>query len=89
MKEKKTITKRLKNQVLTSGLDLKLKITFVLVQRSVGQAASGSTYPSAALYNDNICACKTKQGSILLSTYKMHFLDHMIPVKQLKRLLHY
>lgn len=49
-----------RRQALTSGLDLKLKITFVLVQRSVGQAAPGATYPPAALHNDNICACETK-----------------------------
>lgn len=48
------------SQALTSGLNLKLKITFVLVQRSVGQTASSATYPPAALYNDNICACNTK-----------------------------
>lgn len=42
---------------LTGGLDLKLEITFVLVQRSVGQTASSTTYPPAALYNHNVCAC--------------------------------
>lgn len=47
-------------EALTSGLDLKLKITFVLVQRSVGQTASSATYSPAALHNDHICACKTK-----------------------------
>lgn len=55
-----------RSQELTSGLDLKLKITFVLVQRSVGQTASSATYPAAALYNDNICACKTKTRIHLL-----------------------
>lgn len=49
-----------RSQGLTSGLDLELKITFVLVQRSVGQTASSATYPPAALYNDDICACKKR-----------------------------
>ncbi len=60
-----------RGQALTSGLDLKLKITFVLVQRSVGQTASSATYPPAALYNDNICACKTKARThLVVKTHK-------------------
>lgn len=46
---------------LTSGLNLELKVTFVLMQRSVSQAASSATYPPAALHNDNVCACGDKQ----------------------------
>lgn len=54
------------SQTLTCGLDLKLKIAFVLMQRSIGQTASRATYPPATLYNDNICACKTKAGTHLV-----------------------
>lgn len=46
---------------LTSGLNLELKVTFVLMQRSVSQAASSATYPPAALDDDDVCACGDKQ----------------------------
>lgn len=46
---------------LTSGLNLELKVTFVLMQRSISQAAASATYPPAALDDDNICACGGKQ----------------------------
>ena len=68
--------KRAGEGVLTSGLDLKLEIAFVLVQRSTGQAASGATYPPAALYNDNIGACKRIATNSLflpfLSVFSIH-----------------
>lgn len=61
-------------ETLTSGLNLKLKITFVLVQRSVGQTASSATYPPAALYNDNICACKTEAQILLVGKTQNNYL---------------
>lgn len=47
--------------LLTSGLNLELKITFVLMQRSISQAATSATYPPSAFDNDNVCACGDKQ----------------------------
>lgn len=45
---------------LTCGLNLKLKVALVLMERSVCQAGSCATYSSATFYNNDICAWNTR-----------------------------
>lgn len=48
------------------------------MQRSIGQTASSATYPAAALYNDNICAYKTKAGIHLAARTHNSFIYQLL-----------
>lgn len=55
---------------LTGGLDLELKVTLVLMQRSIGEAAPSATYPPATLHNNHIRAWMRGNQTFIASQKK-------------------